>query len=66
MEKLFDTWAFDREMLLVKVLKHPRHKVFAAWMNPEKHSRSGTVRQASPSRIEKSISARAGNGASIW
>lgn len=35
MEKLFETWSLDREIVLVKVLKHPRHKVFAAWMDPE-------------------------------
>jgi len=31
----FDTWSLDREIVLVKVLNHPRHKVFAAWMNPD-------------------------------
>lgn len=35
MGKLFDTWSLDREIVLVKVLKHPRHTVFAAWMDPE-------------------------------
>ncbi len=35
MEKLFETWSFDREIVLVKVLKHPRAKVFAAWMDPD-------------------------------
>ena len=35
MEKLFETWSLDREIVFVKVLKHPRHKVFAAWMDPE-------------------------------
>ena len=30
----FDAWALDREIVLVKVLKHPREKVFAAWMDP--------------------------------
>jgi len=34
MDKLFDTWALEREIVLVKVLKHPRHRVFAAWMDP--------------------------------
>jgi len=29
-----DTWSLDREIVLVKLFKHPRHKVFAAWMNP--------------------------------
>jgi len=33
-EKLFETWSLDREIVLVKVLKHPRQKVFAAWMDP--------------------------------
>ena len=28
-----DTWSLDREIVLVKVLKHPREKVFAAWMD---------------------------------
>lgn len=35
MEKLFETWSLDREIVLVKVLKHPRHRVFAAWMDAE-------------------------------
>jgi len=35
MEKLFDTWSLDREIVLTKVLKHSRDKVFAAWMDPE-------------------------------
>lgn len=35
MEKLFETWSMDREIVLVKVFKHPRHKVFAAWTDPE-------------------------------
>lgn len=30
-----DTWSLDREIVLVKVLNHPREKVFAAWMDPE-------------------------------
>lgn len=34
MEKLFDIWSIDREIVLVKVLTHPRQKVFAAWMDP--------------------------------
>jgi len=29
----FDTWALDREIVLVKLLNHPRDKVFAAWMD---------------------------------
>lgn len=28
-------WSLDREIVLAKVLNHPRHKVFAAWTNPE-------------------------------
>lgn len=35
MEKLFETWSIDREIVVVKVLKHPREKVFAAWMSPD-------------------------------
>lgn len=31
----FETWSLDREIVLVKVLDHPRDKVFAAWMDPE-------------------------------
>lgn len=34
-DKLFETWSPDREVVLVKVLNHPRRKVFAAWMNPD-------------------------------
>lgn len=34
-DKLFETWSLDREIVLVKLLKHPRRKVFAAWMDPE-------------------------------
>lgn len=34
-DKLFETWSPDREVVLVKVLNHPRRKVFAAWMSPE-------------------------------
>ena len=30
-----DTWSLDREIVLVRVLNHPREKVFAAWMDPE-------------------------------
>jgi hypothetical protein len=41
MEKLFETWSLDREIVLVKVLKHPRHKVFAAWMDPEALAQCG-------------------------
>ncbi|MBJ3786667.1 SRPBCC family protein [Devosia sediminis] len=34
MTKLFETWSLEREIVLVKVLKHRREKVFAAWMDP--------------------------------
>lgn len=30
----FETWSLDREVVLVKVLDHPRNKVFAAWTDP--------------------------------
>lgn len=30
-----ETWSLDREIVLVKVLKHPRSKVFAAWTDPD-------------------------------
>lgn len=30
----FETWSPDREIVLVKVLNHPRATVFAAWMDP--------------------------------
>lgn len=35
MTRLFDTWSPEREIVLVKVLKHPRSKVFAAWTDPD-------------------------------
>lgn len=35
MTKLFETWSLDREIVVVKVLNHPRAKVFAAWMDPD-------------------------------
>ena len=35
MANLLDTWSLDREVVLVRVLNHPREKVFAAWMDPE-------------------------------
>ncbi|WP_184327349.1 MULTISPECIES: SRPBCC family protein [unclassified Rhizobium] len=35
MANLFDTWSLDREIVLVKLLNHPREKVFAAWMDPK-------------------------------
>lgn len=31
----FETWALDREVVLVKVFNHPRDKVFAAWMDAD-------------------------------
>lgn len=30
-----ETWSLDREIVLVKLLNHPRKKVFYAWMRPE-------------------------------
>lgn len=30
-----ETWSLDREIVLVKLLNHPRHKVFAAWTDPD-------------------------------
>ena len=35
MTNLLETWSIDREIVLVKLLNHPRAKVFAAWMDPE-------------------------------
>lgn len=35
MESLFDSWSPDREIVLVKLLNHPRAKVFAAWIDPD-------------------------------
>ncbi|WP_204347586.1 SRPBCC family protein [Rhizobium laguerreae] len=35
MASLFETWSLDREIVLVKLLNHPRDKVFAAWMDPK-------------------------------
>jgi uncharacterized protein YndB with AHSA1/START domain len=35
MESPFDGWSPDREIVLVKLLNHPRAKVFAAWMDPD-------------------------------
>ena len=29
------TWSLDREIVLAKLLSHPREKVFAAWMDPK-------------------------------
>jgi len=34
MDHLFETWSIEREIVLVRVLKHSRQKVFAAWMDP--------------------------------
>lgn len=30
-----ETWSLDREIVLVKLLSHPRDKVFAAWIDPK-------------------------------
>ena len=30
-----ETWSMDREIVLVRVLNHPRAKVFAAWTDPD-------------------------------
>lgn len=34
MDSPFDTWSLDREIVLVRLLDHPRAKVFAAWTDP--------------------------------
>lgn len=34
MDSLLETWSLDREVVVVKVLDHPREKVFAAWVDP--------------------------------
>ncbi|SCW71737.1 Uncharacterized conserved protein YndB, AHSA1/START domain [Ancylobacter rudongensis] len=34
MTSLLETWELDREIVLARVLDHPREKVFAAWMDP--------------------------------
>lgn len=34
MANLFETGSLDREVVVVKLLNHPRDKVFAAWMDP--------------------------------
>lgn len=34
MDNPIDRWSLDREVVLVRLLDHPRAKVFAAWMNP--------------------------------
>ena len=31
----FETWSLDREIVLVRLLDHPRARVFAAWMDAE-------------------------------
>jgi uncharacterized protein YndB with AHSA1/START domain len=33
--KWFETWSPEREIVLVKVLNHPRETVFAAWTDPK-------------------------------
>ena len=30
----FETWSLDREIVLTKLLSHPREKVFSAWTDP--------------------------------
>lgn len=30
-----EAWPRDRELVVVRVLSHPRHRVFAAWMDPD-------------------------------
>lgn len=35
MASQFETWSLDREIVLVKLLNHPRSRVFAAWMDPK-------------------------------
>lgn len=35
MNNPIETWAMDREIVLAKLLSHPRDKVFAAWTDPE-------------------------------
>ena len=34
MAHLFETWSIDREIVLTRLLNHPRERVFAAWMDP--------------------------------
>lgn len=34
MTERLETWSLDREIVLVRVLNHPRDKVFAAWTDP--------------------------------
>ena len=65
MANLFETWSLDREIVLVKLLNHPRDKVFAAWMDPkalaEWYGPAGLA-----SKSTRPISARAGSGGSTW
>jgi uncharacterized protein YndB with AHSA1/START domain len=35
MVNLFEAWSLNREIVLVKLLNHPRDKVFTAWMDPK-------------------------------
>jgi len=35
MKTALDTWSLDREIVLTKLLDHPRAAVFAAWMDPD-------------------------------
>ncbi len=35
MKNPIETWSLDREVVVVRLLNHPRDKVFAAWINPE-------------------------------
>ncbi|MEH6727239.1 MAG: SRPBCC domain-containing protein, partial [Hyphomicrobiales bacterium] len=35
MKNPIETWSLDREIVVVRLLNHPRDKVFAAWINPE-------------------------------
>lgn len=30
-----ENWSLDREIVLARVLNHPRNRVFAAWLDPE-------------------------------
>lgn len=34
MTRPIEIWSMDREIVLVKLLNHPRARVFAAWMDP--------------------------------
>jgi len=35
MTNLLEDWSIEREIVLVKLLNHPRQKVFAAWTDPQ-------------------------------